>query len=140
MLGYALLSLRAQLHGAPHQIIKTVGVDRPHQLVADDAAMVDQKGFGRSINTEVNGGLAFKVNHLTAPGVAVALYPGEGVLAPVFPVETDQLDGGFTAQSLNKGVLFAAGPAPAAPDVEHERLTNQVDRKSTRLNSSHVAN
>src|SRR5690625_6228209 len=77
MLGYALLSLRAQLHGAPHQIIKTVGVDRPHQFVADDAAMVDQKGFGRSINTEVNGCLAFKVNHLTAPGVAVALYPGE---------------------------------------------------------------
>src|SRR5690625_7321429 len=93
MYRYALLSLRAQLHGAPHQIIKTVGVDRPHQLVADDAAVVNQKGFGRSINSEVNGGLAFNINHLAAPGVTVALYPGKGALAAVLPVEADQLDG-----------------------------------------------
>src|SRR5690606_41342507 len=85
------------------------------------------RGVSRSFPTRRSSDLGDVQGDPAAAGVAEAQLPGQGLQA-----HQGVFDRGVSAEAAGQGFLAAAGQA------KHPGMTGEGDRKSTRLNSSHV--
>src|SRR5712692_1553147 len=61
--------------------------ERPDVLVADDALAIDDVGLGHAVDAVVDADAPVRVEHDQLIGIAVALEPGQRLVARVFVVE-----------------------------------------------------
>src|SRR5215213_8525626 len=95
-------------------------------LVADHALAIDDVGLGHTIDAVVDADAAIRVEHRELVGVAVALEPGQRVVALVLVVEADDGNQPGLRDPRHDRMLDQARRAPRRPYVEHPHLAEHV--------------
>src|SRR5687768_3458996 len=103
-----------------------LGRERADVLVADHALAVDDVGFGHAVHAVVDADAAGGVEYRELVRVAVALEPGQRVLARVLVVQPDHRRDARARELADHRVLDQAGRAPRGPDVEDPHAAQHV--------------
>src|SRR5262245_4738028 len=115
-----LLDQRAQL------LRRNLLRERADVLVADDALAIDDVGLGYAVHPVVDGDAPGGVVDRDLEGIAVALEPGQRVLARVLVVEADHRRDARGGELAHHRVLHEARRAPRGPHVQHPHLAQHV--------------
>src|ERR1700754_69187 len=99
---------------------------RPDQLEAHDALLVDHEGLGHAVDAEVDAHAALLVEERHGIRVAETREPAEAFFSRVFVVQADDRHRARLREAHERRVLGAAGLAPRGPDVEHPDLAEHV--------------
>src|SRR5688500_7820440 len=110
----------------PDLLLRHLGRERPDVLVADHALAVDDVGFGHAVHAVVDADAAGGVEYRELVRVAVALEPGQRVLARVLVVQPDHRRDAGARELADHRVLDQAGRAPRGPDVEDPHAAQHV--------------
>src|SRR5512134_1653710 len=112
------LVTRAQLlHQRLELLARDLGREGSDVLVADNTPLVDDVGFGHAIDAVVDRDPASGVVHREPIRIAVALEPGQRVLARVLVVKPDHRDS--LRELGDDRVLDETRRAPRRPHVQH---------------------
>src|SRR5271167_304256 len=143
--------IRIKLHSQPFQVLVML-IEKPSELVTRDEMRQRLWGedtfvdFDHGLNTAVNklrealGDLASQPRHVeTVPGKGYRFIAPVTLAAPAPKASVEQV------AVVHDAAASAAGSAIALPDASSTALgtfltaPHELDRKSTRLNSSHVS-
>src|SRR3569832_118611 len=96
--------------------------NRTGLLVADDAGLVDDKGFGHAVDTEFDACPALQVGYASAIGVAQTVQQAARIVRLILVIQAvDRYDVGFGKLDQNR-MLLAATTAPGCPHIEQPDL------------------
>src|SRR5258708_1869327 len=119
----------------PHQrldlLLHDVRAKRADVLVADHALAVDDVGLGHAVHAVVDADAAVGIEHDQLIRVAVALEPGQRVVARVLVVQPDHGSEPGLRDARHHRVLDQARRAPRRPHVHDPHLAEHVLLRET---------
>src|SRR5439155_16367945 len=114
------------LHQRLDLLLHDVGGERSDVLVADDALAIDDVGLGHAVDAVVDADAPARVEHDEMKRVAVALEPGQRLVAGVLVVEPDDRRESRLGDARHHWVLDQAWRAPRGPHAHDPHLAEHV--------------
>src|SRR5436190_3851818 len=109
-----------------HLLLHDLHSEGADVLVADDAFAIDDVGLGHAVDAVVDADAAVHVGDDQVIGIAVALEPGQRVLALVLVIQADHRRDAGARHLCDHRMLDQARRAPGGPDVHDPHLAEHL--------------